>query len=364
MPYSVTQTASWGTPLMGLPPAFVYCMAALLGLVIGSFLNVVIHRLPTMLEADESDAMEPAVTTGLRDEVEPTYRAGMRDPAQAGSHDREETNNAGGHDGGLPGTALPTARCTASRTAPATDRPAQSPDRSQSDTERPSADGRHVRYDLCYPPSSCPHCGHRLRVYENIPVLSYLVLRGRCAACASRISPVYPCVEIAAALLAVWCASRFGVSVPAFAGFALGCVLLALAMIDVRHYLLPDSLTLPLLWAGLLVNTRAAFTDLTSAVIGAAAGYVSLWLVYWLFLLLRKKEGLGYGDFKMLAAIGAWFGWQCLPLVTLVAAVTGSIFGITLAVAGKRSRDAPIPFGTFLAVGAACQLFGWLPGFP
>ena len=216
-----------------------------------------------------------------------------------------------------------------------------------------------TRFDLAWPPSTCPHCGRRIAAIENVPVLSFLVLRGRCAGCGARISVRYPLVETVAAALGVAVAYQFGPSWQTVAALAFTWSLLALTLIDLDHKLLPDSITLPLLWAGLVIAAvpiggQPLFTDLRSSVIGAVAGYLALWVVYQLFKLITGKEGMGYGDFKLLAAIGAWLGWQKLPLVILASAAVGSLVGVTLIVAGGRSRHVPIPFGPYLAAA------GWI----
>jgi leader peptidase (prepilin peptidase)/N-methyltransferase len=256
-------------------------VVALFGLVIGSFLNVVIHRLPRILER------------GWRQQC-----------------------------------------------AELLDQPL------------PEAPGE--RYDLLQPASHCPHCKAPIRAYDNIPLLSYLLLSGRCRHCGAGISLRYPLLELLAALLAVAVALRFGVSAQTLAGLGLTWCLLALTVIDLDHHLLPDAITLPLLWAGLLVNLGGLFTDLASAVLGAVAGYLSLWAVYHLFRLVTGKEGMGHGDFKMLAMFGAWLGWQLLPLVILLSSLVGAAVGIALIVSGRHARGVPIPFGPFLA------LAGWI----
>jgi leader peptidase (prepilin peptidase)/N-methyltransferase len=205
------------------------------------------------------------------------------------------------------------------------------------------------RFDLWWPPSTCPGCGHPISAHHNIPVVGFLWLKGRCASCGSKISPRYPIVEGFAAVLALATAYVFGPTWETVAALGFVWTLLALTLIDLDHKLLPDSLTLPLLWAGLLVNLTELFTPLSSSVIGAAAGYLALWSVYKLFKLVTGKEGMGYGDFKLLAAIGAWLGWQLLPVVILLSAVVGSVVGIALIVFGGRSSQTAIPFGPYLA---------------
>jgi leader peptidase (prepilin peptidase)/N-methyltransferase len=220
------------------------------------------------------------------------------------------------------------------------------------------ADG--ARFDLWWPPSACPGCGAAIGAEHNIPVLSFLWLRGRCAGCGTKISPRYPIVEAFAAALAVVVALAFGPTWQTVAALGFAWTLLALTLIDLDHKLLPDSLTLPLLWAGLLVNLpfngMGLFAPLTSSVIGAAAGYLSLWSVYKLFKLVTGKEGMGYGDFKLLAAIGAWLGWQLLPLVILLSAVVGSVVGLALIAFGGRSSQTAIPFGPYLAAAGLIAL--------
>jgi len=279
---------------LGQPAVFPW-ISLVLGLCVGSFLNVVIHRLPKMME-----------------------RAWREECAE------------------LAGT------------------PATAPDPG--------------RYNLLVPRSACPACGRRIAPLENVPVLSWLWLRARCAGCGVRISPRYPLVELAAGAIGGYAAWRYGTSLAA-AGAMLFCwVLLALAVIDLDTQLLPDDLTLPLLWAGLLFNLGAGFVPLSTAVLGAVAGYLALWLVYWGFKLATGKEGMGYGDFKLLAAIGAWLGWQKLPLVILLSSVVGAAIGIALIVLARHGREKPIPFGPYLAAaGVIALLWGdvitrrWLP---
>lgn len=253
------------------------------GLAIGSFLNVVIHRLPKMMEVEWAQ------------------------------------------------------QCAELRNEPVPDSP---------------------KFNLAVPRSSCPHCGHRITMLENIPVISWLCLRGKCSACKAPISVRYPIVEFVTGLLFAACVWHFGETTQAWVGMFFVATLVALAMIDLDTTLLPDSLTLPLLWAGLLVNLSATFVPLSDAVIGAAAGYLSLWSVYWAFKLLTGKEGMGYGDFKLLAALGAWLGWKMLPLVILLSSAVGAVVGIGLMVLAKHGRDIPIPFGPYLAAAGLIGLFG------
>jgi len=261
--------------------------AALFGLLLGSFLNVVIYRLPVMLE-----------------------RLWRRQCAEL--------------DG--------------ARKNRATD-------------EKP--------FNLVSPRSRCPHCGHGIGALENIPILSFLWLRGKCSACGGPISWRYPLVESLTALLSFVVALHFGASFAGLAALVLTWSLIALAFIDYDHQILPDDITLPLLWTGLLVNLGGMFTPLPSAVLGAAAGYGSLWLVYHAFRLATGKEGMGFGDFKLFAALGAWLGWQLLPLIILFASFFGALIGIAFILLLGRDRRLPIPFGPFLcAAGWVALLWG------
>lgn len=263
-------------------PWLLITAAVLFGLVVGSFLNVVIHRLPRMLEQG--------------------WRAECAE---------------------LSGNPLPAGET----------------------------------YNLVLPRSRCPHCGHPIRAVENIPVLSYVALRGRCAACKAPISLRYPAVEALAGALAGYIAWRFGASAAAAGAMLFAWTMIALAFIDLDTFYLPDNLTLPLLWTGLAFNISATFTDLTSAVIGAAGGYLVLWAVFWAYKLATGKEGMGYGDFKLLAAIGAWLGWKMLPLVILLSSFVGAVIGIGLIVLARRGRNVPIPFGPYLALAGLIALF-------
>lgn len=210
------------------------------------------------------------------------------------------------------------------------------------------------RFDLMAPGSRCPHCGHAITAFENIPVLSFLWLRGKCSACRKPIAWRYPFVELLTGVLTAAVAWYFGYGMAALAGMALTWSLIALSFIDFDRQLLPDDITLPLLWAGLLLNVFAVFTPLSSAVIGAVSGYILLWLVYQLFKLVTGKEGMGYGDFKLVAALGAWLGWQSLPLIILLSSLVGAILGIAFIAFLGRDRHMPIPFGPFLCVA------GWI----
>jgi leader peptidase (prepilin peptidase)/N-methyltransferase len=269
-------------------------LAALFGLLIGSFLNVVIVRLPRMMERDWA--------------------------AQARAW--QEAQAANGADDGP--TSVP-------------------------------APGE--RYDLAWPPSHCPQCDHRLRWHHNLPVIGWLRLRGRCAHCGVAIAWHYPVVELLTALLFAACAWRFGPTLPAVAAMGLCAALVALTFIDARTGLLPDDITLPLLWAGLLLNTAGGFVPLPEAVVGAALGYGVLWTVFQAFRLATGKEGMGFGDFKLLAALGAWFGWRALPEIVLFSSLAGVVVGGVLLVAGRARRDDPLPFGPYLAAAGVLCLF-------
>ncbi len=212
-------------------------------------------------------------------------------------------------------------------------------------------------YDLMRPRSSCPHCGHQLAAVENVPILSYVFLKGRCAACRKPIGLRYPLVEALSGLLSAYTAWRFGFSMVAAGALVFVWALIALTFIDLDTQLLPDNITLPLLWTGLLLNLGGTFTDLQSAVIGAVAGYLVLWSIYWLFKIATGKEGMGFGDFKLLSAIGAWLGWKMLPVVILLSSAVGAIVGIALIVVARRGRNVPIPFGPYLAGGGLIALF-------
>ncbi|MBO3276738.1 prepilin peptidase [Pseudomonas schmalbachii] len=259
--------------------AFVLC-AALFGLCVGSFLNVVIHRLPRMMELDWQQQAREALSL-------------------------------------------------------------------------PNTEARPV-YNLVLPHSQCPHCGHQIRAWENIPVISYLALRGKCSSCKAPISVRYPLIELATALLSAFVAWHFGFTWQSGAMLLLTWGLLAMSMIDVDHQLLPDALVLPLLWLGLIVNYFGLFASLGDALWGAVFGYLSLWSVYWLFKLLTGKEGMGYGDFKLLAMIGAWGGWQVLPLTILLSSLVGAVLGVIMLRLRNAESGTPIPFGPYLAIA------GWI----
>ena len=272
--------------LLFAPPATLSAtlVAALFGLLVGSFLNVVIHRIPKMMQ-------------------------------------RESDNYVAQESGKEP---------------PHTD-----------------------RYNLMVPRSACPCCGHQITAMENIPVISWLALRGKCRNCKAPISARYPAVELLTGVLAGVLVWTFGSGLAGLATLLFLFLLIAMTFIDIDTQLLPDDLTYPLLWAGLLVNLNGTFVPLQDAVIGAAAGYLVLWSVYWLFKLVTGKEGMGYGDFKLLAALGAWLGWQMLPTIILLSSVVGALVGISLIVFAKRGRDKPIPFGPYLAAaGLIALLYG------
>ena len=268
------------------PPGSIFATvtAGIFGLLIGSFLNVVIHRLPKMMQRESDNYVAQECSKPL-----------------------------------------------------------------------PHSD----RYNLTVPRSACPHCGHRITALENIPVLSYLFLRGKCAACKAPISPRYPIIEFITGALSAILIWHFGSGLAGLATLVFAYLLIAMTFIDADTQLLPDDLTLPLLWCGLLINLNGTFVPLKDAVIGAAAGYLSLWSVYWLFKLTTGKEGMGYGDFKLLAALGAWLGWIMLPVIILLSSIVGALVGISLIVFAKHGRSNPIPFGPYLAAaGMIALLYG------
>lgn len=257
-------------------------LVVLLGLFVGSFLNVVIHRLPRMMERDwHQQAAE------------------------------------------LRGETLPAVE----------------------------------RFNLALPRSRCPHCGHLIGALENIPVISYLLLRGRCSHCSAPIGRRYPVVELLSAALSGYAAWHFGFGWAVLGALPFLWTMIALAFIDLDTQLLPDDLTLPLLWLGLAFNLGGVHASLQDAVLGAMAGYLTLWSVYWLFKLATGKEGMGYGDFKLLGALGAWLGWQLLPLTILLSSVVGAVVGILLIVFARHGRNTPIPFGPYLATAGVIALF-------
>ncbi len=213
------------------------------------------------------------------------------------------------------------------------------------------------RYNLVVPRSACPACGHRIGALENIPLVSYLALRGKCASCKAGISPRYPVVEALTGALSGYISWRYGFAWHTLAMLVFVWSMIALAFIDLDTFYLPDDITLPLVWAGLLANMGGLFVDLESAVIGAVAGYLALWLVFWGYKLATGKDGMGYGDFKLLAAIGAWLGWKMLPVVILLSSLAGAIVGISLIVFARHGRNVPIPFGPYLVLGGLIALF-------
>ncbi|MCG4452033.1 A24 family peptidase [Pseudomonas sp. MMS21-TM103] len=209
-------------------------------------------------------------------------------------------------------------------------------------------------FNLILPNSRCPHCGHEIRPWENIPLISYLFLRGKCSSCKAPISLRYPLVELACGLLSAYVAWHFGFTWQAAGMLLLTWGLLAMSLIDADHQLLPDSLVLPLLWLGLIANYFGLFTSLEAALWGAIGGYLSLWSVYWLFKLVTGKEGMGYGDFKLLAMLGAWGGWQVLPLTILLSSLVGAVLGLIMLRLRNAETSTPIPFGPYLAIA------GWI----
>jgi leader peptidase (prepilin peptidase)/N-methyltransferase len=267
-------------------PASFAVLAGVLGLMVGSFLNVVIHRLPVMMERDWA-----AQCAELRGEAPPVFEP----------------------------------------------------------------------LSLARPRSRCPQCSHQISALENIPILSWLVLRGKCKGCATSISPRYPLIEATTGLLFAYSAWRFGFGLAGLGVLCFVAALMALTWIDFDTQLLPDDITLPLLWLGLLLNVFGAYTDLKSAVIGAVAGYLSLWSVYWGFKLTTGKEGMGFGDFKLLAALGAWLGWQMLPLTILLSSFVGALIGLSMIVFARHGRNVPIPFGPYLAIAGVIALFWGKP---
>jgi len=272
--------------------ALLFGFTLVLGLLVGSFLNVVIHRVPKMLEQDwthqcqvllELETPEPELKSELKQE----------------------------------------------------------------------------KLTLSTPNSSCPNCGHAIRPWENIPIVSYLFLRGRCSSCKKGISIRYPLIEAVSGILSVAIVYNFGASYASLSLLGLTWVLIALTMIDADTQLLPDNMTLPLIWAGLIVNYFGLLTSLESALWGAIFGYLSLWSVYQLFKLLTGKEGMGYGDFKLLAALGAWMGWQMLPIIIVLSSLVGAIIGIGMVLIRGKDKNIPIPFGPYLAIaGWICLIWG------
>ena len=219
---------------------------------------------------------------------------------------------------------------------------------------KPKSQNEEELITLSTPSSTCPSCQHKIRFYENIPVISWLVLRGKCSQCRSKISLRYPLVELTTAILSVVIAAHFGVTLTTLLLLILTWGLVCLTLIDFDHMLLPDQITLPLLWLGLLVNLNGAIVPLNDSVIGAVAGYMSLFSIFWLFKLITGKEGMGHGDFKLVAVFGAWIGWQLLPLLILMASAVGAIIGISMMMFKNHQREQAIPFGPYLAI------VGWI----
>lgn len=212
-------------------------------------------------------------------------------------------------------------------------------------------------FNLAKPASRCPHCGHQIRWFENIPVVSYIALRGKCSQCKAGISPRYPLIEFITGAVSAFIAWRMGFTWPMAFALVLTWSLICLTMIDFDYKLLPDQITLPLMWIGLLINLTGTFVPLNEAVIGAVAGYMILWSIYWLFKLATGKEGMGFGDFKLLAALGAWMGWKVLPMIILLSSLVGSIIGISMIIFLGRDKQIPIAFGPYLAIA------GWIAFF-
>ena len=295
----------------------------LLGLIVGSFLNVVVHRLPLMLQRQWWG--DVAAQLSDTDSYKQVF-----------------------------GQAAPNGLVLAAGSL-----------------EKTLADAPPL--GIARPASRCPSCGHQIRFYENIPLVSWLLLRGKCSACKAPIGLRYPLVELATAALFALVAWRFGAQPGTLLWCGAVAVLLALALIDWDTTVLPDALTLPLLWAGLALAALGWLPGLTlmQSFTGAVVGYLALWSVYWLFKLTTGKEGMGYGDFKLLAAIGAWLGWVALPLVILLSSMVGAVLGLAMIAAGRHGRDKPMPFGPYLAAAGAIALFWgpeitrrWLPAFP
>ncbi|GAA5158000.1 A24 family peptidase [Viridibacterium curvum] len=279
-------------------PIALALLAAVLGLTVGSFLNVVIHRLPRMMEK----GWLPDAVGLLAEKLPEALSKSLQDWWQTES-------------------------------------------------------AKEPRYNLAVPRSACPHCGHKIGALENIPVISYLVLRGRCRGCKAPISKRYPLVELLTGALSALVAWHFGYSLACAGALLYVWSMIVLTFIDLDTMLLPDDITLPLMWLGLLLNLSATFVPLKEALIGAVAGYLILWSVFWAFKLTTGKEGMGYGDFKLLAAIGAWLGWQVLPAVILLSSLVGAVVGISMIVFAKHGREMPIPFGPYLAAAGVISLF-------
>ncbi|MDO6568304.1 A24 family peptidase [Alteromonas sp. 1_MG-2023] len=290
-----------------LYPWLFYLFVFVISLMVGSFLNVVIHRLPIMMENSWKQE----------------YASYFDD---TGSDSGSETGNDSAHT---------------------------------TNQNSESVDNQHTQetFNLAKPDSTCPCCGHKIRAWENIPIISYLFLRGKCSGCKAPISIRYPLVELFTALTCTFAAYYFGPTPQAIWAIVFTYILIALIFIDLDKMLLPDQLTLPLLWLGLILSTQSIFVGPVDAIIGAAAGYLSLWSVYWLFKIVTGKEGMGYGDFKILAAMGAFTGWQGLPVIILLSSVVGAIAGVALMVFQNKGKSLAIPFGPYLAVAGWITLF-------
>lgn len=215
-------------------------------------------------------------------------------------------------------------------------------------------------FDLFVKSSHCPHCKNFIKLYDNIPLLSYLLLRGKCRACQQHISLQYPTIEFLTAIFASLVAFNFGVTWQALAGCVFTYVLIVQSTIDLHHTIIPDEITLPMIWIGLIISIFGVFVDSHTAIIGAIAGYLLLWIIYWVFYLLTKKEGMGYGDFKLLAMLGAWLGWQMIPFIILFSSILGSIVGVTIMLTKHGKHRRLIPFGPFLAIAGWVALM-WGP---
>ena len=293
-------------------PVFFLSLVFVISLLVGSFLNVVVYRLPIMMERE------------FKADYQAYYEADA--PVLA----PESARSTGPSD-----SARESDSATACDASPAPD---------------PAV------FNLIKPDSTCPACGHKIRAWENIPVLSYLFLKGRCAQCKTRISVRYPLVELVTALLCTWVAWHFGANSQGVVGIVACWLLVPMVLIDLDKMLLPDQLTLPLLWIGLLASTQQVFVDAPTAIIGAAMGYFSLWSVYWLFKLVTGKEGMGYGDFKLLAALGALVGWQGLPVIIILSSLVGALAGTALMLKRGQNSNLAIPFGPYLAVAGLLTL--------
>jgi leader peptidase (prepilin peptidase) / N-methyltransferase len=277
------------TPLLAITTGFLF------SLLVGSFLNVVIHRIPIMMEKDwAAQAAEFNAVNHADDQNAPT----------------------------------------------------------------PIDQGNYQKFNLITPRSRCPNCNHQITAMENIPVVSWLMLGGKCSGCKTPISIRYPTVELITGILGALAIAFFGATWAGLGALILTWTLVALTCIDIDTQLLPDDMTLPLLWVGLIFNLFEVFAPLKAAVLGAMLGYLMLWSIYWIFKLITGKEGMGYGDFKLLAALGAWFGWQKIPAIILLSSAVGAVVGIGLMIAAKRGKEVPIPFGPYFS-----QPLGRLFGF-